>query len=59
MADPIDLHAIHAHAYAQRRTLHAYLVQRADDLRTQPTSPGRDAELAQLEGWIRWVRAAL
>jgi len=46
-------------ARAERDTLRRYLIERAETLRTAPSSPARDTELAQLEGWIRWLRGAI
>jgi hypothetical protein len=39
--------------------LRRYLIERAEELRLQTSSPVRDAELASLEDWIRWLRGAI
>lgn len=56
---PLDVAANYTRSLAHRDTLRAYLITRQEDLRVQPSDPQRDAEIALLEGWIRWLRGAI
>ena len=53
----------HEHArpsqLAERDALRRYLILRAEALRILRSTPERDAELVNLEGWIRWLRGAV
>ena len=46
-------------SFDARDSLRRYLIRNAEELRQQTSTPQRDAELAELEGWIRWLRGAI